>query len=144
MSDNRDWNKPAWDERNRKIIDQFRANEGKVGDGKTPHLLLTTTGAKSGVTRVNPLHYSTDGERLIVIASKGGSATHPDWYYNLVAYPEVVVEAGAERFRARASIAEGQERERLYNQHAALMPHFAGFQKKTKRQIPVIILEKIR
>lgn len=144
MSGNREWNKPTWDERNRQVIDQFRANGGKVGNGKTPHLLLTTTGAKSGLTRVNPLHYSTDGERLVVIASKGGSATHPDWYYNLVAHPEVTVEVGTERYRARASVAEGQERERLYNQHAALMPHFVGFQKKTKRQIPIIILEKIR
>jgi deazaflavin-dependent oxidoreductase (nitroreductase family) len=144
MASNREWNKPAWDERNRQVIDQFRANGGKVGDGKTPHLLLTTTGAQSGMTRVNPLHYSTDGERLIVIASKGGAATHPDWYYNLVAHPEVTVEVGAERYRARASVAKAQERERLYHQHAAQLPHFAGFQKKTKRQIPVIILEKIR
>ena len=143
MSDNRDWNKHECDERNRKLIDQFRTNGGKVGDGKIPHLLLTTTGAKSGLTRVNPLHYSIDGERLIVIASKGGSATHPDWYYNLVAHPEVMVEVGTERYRARASVAEGKERERLYNQHATLMPHFASFPKKTKRQIPVIILERI-
>ena len=143
MSDNRDWNKQEWDERNRKVIEQFRASGGKIGTSKTPHLLLTTTGAKSGLTRVNPLHYSTDGDRLIVIASKGGSATHPDWYHNLVAHPEVTVEVGADHFRARASAAEGQERERLYNQHAALMPHFAGFPKKTKRQIPVIILERI-
>ena len=106
MSDNRDWNKHEWDERNRKLIDQFRTNGGKVGDGKIPHLLLTTTGAKSGLTRVNSLHYSIDGERLIVIASKGGSATHPDWYYNLVAHPEVMVEVGTERYRARASVAE--------------------------------------
>lgn len=144
MSSNQKWNKPEWDERNRQVIDQFRANGGKVGDGKTPHLLLTTTGAKSGVTRVNPLHYSTDGERLIVIASKGGSATHPDWYYNLVAHPVVTVEVGAERYSAQASVAEGQERERLYQQHATLMPHFAGFQKKTRRQIPVVILARIR
>src|SRR4051794_37409889 len=138
MSNNREWN-----ENNRKVIDQFHSNEGKVGDGKVPHLLLTTTGAKSGLTRVNPLHYSTDGGRFIVLASKGGSAAHPDWYHNLVAHPEVIVEAGTERFSARASVAQGPERERLFNQHAALMPYFAGFQKKTKRQIPVIILERI-
>src|SRR5688500_1501605 len=139
MSSNRDWNV-----HNRKVIDQFRANGGKVGNGTIPHLLLTTTGAKSGLTRVNPLNYSTDGERIIVIASKGGSATHPDWYYNLVAHPEVTVEVGSERFLARASVAEGEERQRLFNQQAALMPYFAGYQKKTKRQIPVIILERIR
>jgi deazaflavin-dependent oxidoreductase (nitroreductase family) len=138
MSDRRDWN-----ENNRKVIDQFRSNGGIVGDGKTPHLLLTTTGAKSGATRVNPLHYSTDGDRFIVLASKGGSAAHPDWYHNLVAHPEVIVEVRAERFDARANVAQGQERERLFNRHAASMPYFAGFQKKTKRQIPVIILERI-
>jgi deazaflavin-dependent oxidoreductase (nitroreductase family) len=143
MSNNQGWNKPEWDERNHKVIEQFRANDGKVDAGKTPHLLLTTTGAKSGLTRVNPLHYSTDGDRFIVIASKGGSATHPDWYHNLVAHPQVTVEVGADRFRARASVAQGQDRERLYNQHAALLPHFASFQKKTRRQIPVIILERI-
>ena len=139
MSNHRDWNA-----HNRKVIEQFRAHGGKVGDGNIPHLLLTTTGAKSGLTRVNPLNYSTDGDRIIVIASKGGSATHPDWYYNLVAHPEVTVEVGSERFRARARIAAGEERQRLFNQQAALMPYFAGYQKKTKRQIPVIILERIR
>jgi deazaflavin-dependent oxidoreductase (nitroreductase family) len=139
MSDNHDWN-----EHNREVIDEFRSSGGKVGDGKTPHLLLTTTGAKSGLTRVNPLLYSSDGDRFIVLASKGGSATHPDWYHNLVAHPDVIVEVGSERFSARASVAQGQERERLFNQHAALMPYFAGFQRKTKRQIPVIVLARIR
>ena len=139
MADNRDWN-----EHNRKVIEQFRANGGKVGDGRIPHILLTTTGAKSGLTRINPLNYSTDGDRIIVIASKGGAATHPDWYYNLVAHPEVTVEVGAERFPARASIAEGDERERLYKAQAALMPYFAEYQKKTQRQIPLVILERIR
>jgi deazaflavin-dependent oxidoreductase (nitroreductase family) len=142
MANNRGWNKPEWDERNRKVIEEFRAQGGKVGTGQMPHLLLTTTGAKSGELRVNPLHYSTDGDRFIVIASKGGSATHPDWYHNLVAHPEVTVEVGSVRFQALARVAEGEERERLYNQHAARLPHFAGFQKKTKRQIPVIILER--
>ena len=139
MADNRDWN-----EHNRKVIEQFRANGGKVGDGRIPHILLTTTGAKSGLTRVNPLNYSTDGDRIIVIASKGGAATHPDWYYNLVAHPEVTVEVGTERFSARASIAEGEERERLYKAQAALMPYFAEYQKKAQRQIPLVILERIR
>ena len=144
MADNQKWNKQEWDERNDKVIEQFRAQAGNVGAGKTPHLLLTTTGAKSGLPRVNPLHYSTDGDRFVVVASKGGFATHPDWYFNLVAHPEVTVEVGAERFRARASVAEGAERERLYSEHAALLPHFADFPKRTKRQIPVILLECIR
>jgi deazaflavin-dependent oxidoreductase (nitroreductase family) len=144
MSNNREWNKEEWDERNRKVIEEFRANGGKVGNGQRPHVLLTTTGAKSGLTRVNPLNYSTDGERIIVIASKGGAATHPDWYYNLVAHPEVTVEVGLERFPARARIAQGEERERLFNAQAALMPYFAKYQQETKRQIPVVILDRIR
>ena len=138
MSNARDWNA-----HNRTVIDQFRANGGKVGDGKIPHILLTTTGAKSGLTRVNPLNYSTDGDRIIVIASKGAAPTHPDWYRNLVAHPEVTIEVGAEQFQARASVAEGEERERLFNQQATLMPYFAEYQKRTTRQIPVIILERI-
>ena len=138
MSQTRDWNA-----HNRTVIEQFRANGGKVGDGKIPHILLTTTGAKSGLTRINPLNYSKDGDRIIVIASKGAAPTHPDWYFNLVAHPEVTVEVGTEKFRARASVAEGAERERLFNQQAALMPYFAEYQKRTTRQIPVIILERI-
>ena len=137
--DKRDWN-----EHNRKIIEQFRANGGIVGDGKILHILLTTTGAKSGLTRVNPLNYSSDGDRIIVIASKGGAPTHPDWYHNLVAYPEVIVEVGSEKFPARASIAEGEEREHLFDAQAALMPYFAGYQRKATREIPVVILEQIR
>lgn len=133
-----------WNEHNRKVIAEFRANGGKVGDGRIPHILLTTTGAKSGLTRVNPLNYSTDGDRIIVIASKGGAPTHPDWYHNLVANPEVIVEVGAERFPARATIATGEERARLFNAQAAQMSYFADYQRKTPRQIPVIILERIR
>lgn len=144
MANNREWNKEAWDERNRTVIEEFRANGGKVGNGQRPHVLLTTTGAKSGLTRVNPLNYSADGDRIVVIASKGGAATHPDWYYNLVAHPEVMVEVGAERFPARARIAEGEERERLFKAQAALMPYFAKYQQETERQIPVVILERIR
>ncbi len=138
MSQIRDWN-----EHNRDVIEQFRANGGIVGDGKIPHVLLTTTGAKSGLTRINPLNYSRDADRIIVIASKGAAPTHPDWYLNLVAHPEVTVEVGTEKFQARASIAAGAERERLFNQQAALMPYFATYQKRTTRQIPVIILERI-
>ena len=140
MSSNRDW-----DAFNREVIAHFRANggEGKVGGKIVPVILLTTTGAKSGLPRTTPLNYSRDGDRIIVIASKGGSPTHPDWYHNLVANPEVTVELGTERFQARASVAEGQERERLFDQQAALMPFFAKYQETTPRQIPVVILERI-
>ena len=132
-----------WNENNRKVIDEFRRTGGKVSGGG-PLLLLTTRGAKSGLERVNPLMYSTDGDRFVVEASKGGAPAHPDWYHNLVVHPEVIVEVGAERFSARATTAQGEERERLFNQHAAAMPFFAGFQAKTQRQIPVVILTRIR
>jgi len=127
-----------WNEHNRGVIKEFRANGGKDG-----LLLLTTTGAKSGATRVNPLNYTRDGEHIILIASKAASPTHPDWYHNLVANPEVIVEVGSEGFQARATIAEGEERQRLFDQQSAQMPFFAEYQKRTTRQIPVIILERI-
>lgn len=132
-----------WNVRNRQVIAEFRANGGKVGDNGKYLMLLTTTGAKSGQQRVNPLCYSTDGDRIVIIASKGAAPTNPDWYYNLLAHPEVTVEVGTERYVARASIAEGAERQRLFDQQAALMPFFADYQKKTERQIPVVILERI-
>jgi deazaflavin-dependent oxidoreductase (nitroreductase family) len=132
-----------WNARNRDVITEFRANGGKVGDGTNKLILLTTTGAKSGLLRVNPLNYSIDGDRIILIASKGAAPTNPDWYHNLVAHPEATVEIGTEKFQVRASVAEGQERQRLYDQQAALMPFFAKYQQQTTRQIPVIILERI-
>ena len=130
---------------NRALIQDYRAH-GKVTSGPhagRPILLVTTTGAKSGLPRTTPLVHTKDGDRLVVIASKGGAPTHPDWYHNLVANPEVTVELGNDKFKARASIAEGQERERLYNQQGALMPGFAEYQKNTTRQIPVVVLERI-
>ena len=138
MSYNRDW-----DAMNRGVIEQFRANGGNVGEGAGPILLSTTIGAKSGLPRLNPLNYSTDGDRFVVIASEGAAPTHPDWYHNLVANPEVTVEVGAERFQARARTAQGEERERLFNAQAALMPFFAEYQQRTSRQIPVVVLERI-
>lgn len=127
---------------NQQVIEQFRANGGKVGDNNRL-LLLITTGAKSGQQRVSPVAYSTDGDHLIVIASKGGAPTNPDWYFNLIANPIVTVELGTETFQARATAAQGAERERLYAQHAELMPGFAEYQQKTTREIPVIILERL-
>jgi len=105
-------------------------------------LLLTTTGARSGQSRTTPLVYTTDGDRIVIIASKAGAPTNPDWYHNLVANQTATIEVGAEKFQARATVAEGVERERLYNQQAEQMPGFAEYQKKTTRQIPVVILER--
>ena len=136
---------------NRNLIAEYRANGGKIAQGmfaNAPLLLLTTTGAKSGQPRTNPLVYSKDGDKLVIIASKGGAPSHPDWYRNILANPEVKVEvathSGVEQFAAHARIAEGDERQRLYDAQAALMPNFAEYQKKTAREIPVIVLEPRR
>lgn len=128
----------AW---NNKVIEEFRTNGGKVNGGNSV-LLLTTTGAKSGKQRLNPLAYTTDGERLVIIASKGGAPTNPDWYHNVVANPDVTVELGTETFEARATVTEGAERDDLYAKQAALMPNFAEYQTKTTRKIPVVVLTR--
>ena len=131
-------------ERNRKIIDEFRTNGGKVGgrfEGRTL-LLLRTKGAKSGKERINPLATVEDGDRQVVIASKGGSATHPDWYFNVLTNPIVTVETGRETFQAHASVAEEPERTRLYDKMATVMPAFDEYRRKTTREIPVIVLTR--
>jgi deazaflavin-dependent oxidoreductase (nitroreductase family) len=133
-----------WKKMNDPVIEAFHAHGGEVPGRQWPVLLLTTIGAKSGLPRVNPLNYSVDGDRLVVIASKGGSPTHPDWYRNLVANPEVTIEIGAEKFQARASTAQEPERTRLFDQQAAIMPFFDGYRKKVEaRQIPVVVFERI-
>jgi deazaflavin-dependent oxidoreductase (nitroreductase family) len=131
-----DWNKA--------IIDEFRANAGKVGGqfaGRTL-LLLHTTGAKSGETRVNPLVYIPDGERYVIVASKGGAPTNPDWYYNLSANPEVTVEVGSEKFQAVAQVTAEPERTRLYEKMESVNPGFTEYKSKTTRSIPVITLTR--
>lgn len=127
---------------NRQIIEEFRANGGKVGgpfEGVTL-LLLTTTGAKSGQRRVNPLTYLLDGERLFIFATKGGSPTNPDWYHNLIAYPQVTAELGTEQFEATAVILEGEERDQVYARETQVHPGAADYEKKTTRKIPVVEL----
>ena len=138
MPNARVWNKREWDERNRNTIEEFRAN-----GGKDRLILLTTTGAKSGQSRIIPLVFTTDGDRIIIIASKGGYPSHPDWYHNLVAHPDATVELGSERFPVRAIVATGEERQRLFDQMAAQFPFFAGYQRTTSREIPVIVLERV-
>ena len=129
-------------DRNKKIVAEFRANAGRVGgnfEGKTL-LLLHTQGAKSGQERINPLACVKDGDRCVVIASKGGAPTHPDWYYNVVANPQVTVEVGTETFQAQAVVAEEPERTRLYDKMVEVMPGFEGYRRNTVREIPVIVL----
>lgn len=129
---------------NTNLINEFRANDGKVSGmfANAPLLLLTTTGAKSGQQRVSPLAFTTDEDRLIVIASKGGADTNPDWYHNLVANPTATVELPGETFSVRARVASGDEHERLYAAQAALMPNFNEYQQNTSRKIPVVVLER--
>jgi deazaflavin-dependent oxidoreductase (nitroreductase family) len=131
---------------NKTIIEEFRANAGKVGGqfANVPMLLLHTVGAKSGQPRVNPLAYVEDGDRLVIVASFAGGPNNPPWYHNLLAQPEVGIEVGSEEFRASASVAEEPERTRLYEKVAAAMPVFTEYQSKTTRVIPVITLTRIR
>jgi len=138
--------RPERNEFNQKVITEFRANQGKVGGqfANRPLLLLTTTGAKSGKTYTNPLAYTKDGDSFVVIASFGGAPKNPSWYNNLVAHPEVTVEVGSERFKAKATVTTGEERQRLYDQQAKQIPAFAEYAKKTTRQIPVIVLTRIK
>jgi deazaflavin-dependent oxidoreductase (nitroreductase family) len=134
-----------WHELNERVIAEFRANGGTVRSRKWPVILLTTTGARTGRLHVTPLNYSTDGDNLVVIASRGGSASHPDWYLNLQANPEVTIEHGGETFRARARVAQEPERTRLYDRQAARMTFFDGYRRRVKaRQIPVVVFERIQ
>ncbi len=131
---------------NQATIDEFRANSGKVGGrfaGRTL-LLLHTVGAKTGQERINPVAYITDADRLVIIASKGGAPTNPDWYYNLLAHPLVTVEAGTQQFQAQAAVASEPERTRLFNKMVEVAPGFADYQQKTRRVIPVIILTRVK
>ena len=136
MSDMNEWNKA--------IVKEFRENEGKVGGqfADTPLLLLHTTGAKTGLERVNPVAYLVDGDRYVVFASKAGAPTNPDWYHNLVANPEVGVEVGTEQFQALATVAEEPERTHLFDRMASRNPGFAEYQRNTTRVIPVFILTR--
>jgi deazaflavin-dependent oxidoreductase (nitroreductase family) len=128
---------------NAPVIREFRARGGATSR-KWPVLLLTTKGRKSGRPHVTPLNFSADGDRLVVIASKGGSASHPDWYLNIEADPEVTIEHAGETFRARASVAHEPERTRLFDQQAAVMSFFDGYRRRvTAREIPVVIFERL-
>lgn len=136
MSDRNDFN--------HHLIEEFRTNGGKVGGPleRSPLLLLTTTGARSGEPRTTPMGYFSDGERLVVIASNRGAPTHPDWHHNLLAHPEVTVEVRSEIFNAIATVTKDAERDRLWSKAVALLPVFAEHQAKTTRQIPVITLSR--
>ncbi len=129
---------------NSNIIKEFRENEGKVGgtfEGATM-ILVTHTGAKSGTQRTNPLVYQKDGDRYLVFASKGGSTKHPHWYLNLVANPNATVEIGTEKFDVVAEVLTGEERDRLFEKQAKIMPQFAEYQARAGRTIPIVALKR--
>ena len=138
-------NRQVLEEFNRKVIGEFRANQGKVGGemAGVPLLLLTTTGAKTGRTLTKPLAYTRDGDRIVIIASFAGNPHNPPWFHNLVANPTATIELGAEKFRAKATVTTGAERQRLFDAQAKQLPVFADYQKKTTRQIPVLSLTRI-
>ena len=131
--------------RNEQIIDEFRSSGGHPGGffESTPVLLLHNTGARSGATRINPLVYAEHDGAYIVTASKGGADSHPDWYYNVRANPDVTVEVGSESFEASATVHDsGQERAALYQLLEAVFPTFTEYKTKTDRVIPVIVLQR--
>ena len=132
---------------NRKIIEEFRANQGKVGgmfEGM-PILLVHHTGAKTGTERVNPVAYQKLDNGYAIFASKGGAPTSPDWYHNLLANPKASVEVGTDSFDVLAREAKGDERDRIWTTQKERIPSFAEYEEKTKgiRDIPVIVLEPV-
>lgn len=127
---------------NQQVIAEFRANGGKVGgrfEG-APMVLVSHKGAKSGVVRTTPLVCSLDGDDVVIIASMGGAPTNPAWYHNLVANPQVTVEFGTDQYEATAVETTGDERQRLWDAQAAIMPFFNDYAAKTQRVIPVLRL----
>jgi len=136
MTERQDWN--------RQIIEEFRANDGKVGgrfEG-APLLLLHTVGAKSGEPRVNPVVYQADGDKLVVFASFAGQPKNPAWFHNLMAGGPASVEVGTDTFPVTARVTEGAERDRYWSKQKQAMPGFADYEQKTTREIPVVVLTR--
>ena len=130
---------------NTPIIDEFRANGGRLGGNfeGAPMLLLHSTGAKSGKERVNPMMYQVVGDDYAVFASKAGAPTNPDWFHNLVAHPDATVEVGTDTKPVRARVATGEERTRIWETQKERYPGFAEYERNTDREIPVVILEPV-
>lgn len=135
MTEPNDWNA--------KIIEEFRANEGRVGGqfAGAPLLLLHSIGARSGKARVNPMMYQAVGDAYAVFASKGGAPSNPDWYHNLIANPDATIEVGTRTVPVRARIADDVERDTIWEAQKQRYPGFADYEASTTRQIPVVILE---
>jgi deazaflavin-dependent oxidoreductase (nitroreductase family) len=137
VSERRDWN--------RRIIEEFRTNEGRVGGPfqGIPLLLLHHTGARTGTARVNPVAYQELDHGWAVFASKGGAPRNPDWYHNLVTNPRARVEVGTETHDVEARVAAGEERDRIWSEQKRRYPGFADYERRTTRQIPVIVLDRV-
>ena len=140
---------PAWVAEHLRLYRESGGAEGHLFDatiagvpGLVPCLLLTTTGRRSGEKRTSPLFYGTAGDAYVLIGSKGGVETHPAWYLNLRANPTAEVQVGREQFTVRAREATGKEREQLFEQMAQMAPPYRDYQKNTKRELPVVVLEK--
>jgi len=140
---------PAWVAEHLRMYRESGGAEGHLFDatiagvpGLVPCLLLTTTGRRSGEKRTSPLFYGTAGDAYVLIGSKGGAETHPAWYLNLRANPTAEVQVGREHLTVRARVAIGQERKQLFEQMAQMAPPYRDYQKKTKRELPVVVLEK--
>jgi deazaflavin-dependent oxidoreductase (nitroreductase family) len=135
---------PEVNDFNAQVIDEFRHNGGELGGNfaGAPLLLLHSTGARSGTERVNPVMYQQVGEDLAIFASKAGAPTNPDWYHNLLAHPETVVEVGTETVPVVARVAGDDERDMIWERQKALYPGFADYEKSTSRRIPVVILQR--
>ena len=127
-------------ERNRQVIEEFRANAGQVAGYEQPLLLLHHVGARTGRDYVSPMAFLADGDRFVVFAANGGRPHNPGWYHNLVAEPVVTIEVGTERFPVTATLLDGDERERLWRKQVALAPNFVDLQASCARSFPVIAL----
>ena len=125
------------------VISEFRANEGRVGGNfeGAPLLLLHTVGARTGQERVHPMMYQQVDGGYAVFASKGGAPTNPDWYHNLLAQPQVSAEIGTGTVKLVARVTAGEERDRIWTAQKAAYPGFADYERKTDREIPVVMLE---
>lgn len=133
---------PTWQEEHRRRYRETNGEDGHVWRGVTT-LLLTTTGRRSGKPFETPLIYGQDGDRYLIVASKGGAPKHPEWYLNLVANPEVEVQVKADRFPARARVATAEEKPALWETMAKIWPAYNDYQERTKRDIPVVIIERV-
>jgi deazaflavin-dependent oxidoreductase (nitroreductase family) len=124
-------------------IRRYLESDGRRGQrGGKDALLLTTRGRRSGMLRRTALYYGTDGDRYLLVASNGGAAKHPSWYLNLVEHPEVQLQVGADKFAARARTATPEEKPRLWRLMVAILPQYDSYQKRTRRDIPVVIVER--